>query len=209
MQIEKIVSIIRKSNIGNLIYKIKTNDNFLGVYGLKQRPLDVAFLESGTLNDIDSFGLARKQINLFRTFIPKDFVVLATPKSWIKSNSDSFYPINEYHLIDLDLYAYLLVAEGVRSGSIGIGSSEYSELFLLDGRQIDYTNSITSNIFQYSLTLAPNSNLISYIYKKNNSALFNEQCIDDFLIASKGVSFEDLKTSFNDLNIFSSIDKQI
>ena len=209
MQIEKIVSIIRKSNIGNLIYKIKTNDNFLGVYGLKQRHPDIAFLESGPLNDIDNFGLIKKQINLFRTFIPKDFVVLATPKSWIKSDSENFYPINEYHLIDLDLYAYLLVAEGVRSGAIGIASSEYSDLFFLDGRQIDYTNTITSNIFQYSLTLAPNSSLISYIYKKNNPALFNEQCIDDLLIASKGVSFEDLKTSFNDLNIFSSIDKQI
>ena len=209
MQIEKIVSIIRKSNIGNLIYKIKTNDNFLGVYGLKQRHPDITFLESGPLNDIDNFGLIKKQINLFRTFIPKDFVVLAMPKSWIKSDSENFYPINEYHLIDLDLYAYLLVAEGVRSGAIAIGSSEYSELFLLDGRQVDYTNSITSNIFQYSLTLSPNSSLLPYVYKKNNSALFNEQSIDDFLIASKGVSFEDLKTSFNDLNIFSSIDKQI
>lgn len=206
MEIEKIVSIIRKSNIGNLIYKIKTNDNFLGVYGLKQRPTDVVFLESGPLNDLDNFTLIKKQMNLFRTFIPKDFVVLATPKSWVKS-IDNFYPINEYHLIDVDLYAYLLVAEGVRSGVIRIGSSEYAELFFLDGRRIDYTNTITSNIFQYSVTLAPSSNLIPYIFKKNNSTLFHEQCVDDFLIAPKGASFEEIVTSFTNLNIFSSIDK--
>jgi hypothetical protein len=209
MNIEKIVSIIRKSDIGNIMYKIKPTGNFLGVYGLKSRPKDTEFLETGDLIDIDNATIVNKSYTLFRNFIPKDFAVISTPKFWIKTSEDNAYPINEYHLVDIDIYAYLLVLEGIKSENIPINTTNFNNLFYLDGRKIDYSSTVMSNIHKYSLILGDKSNITPYIYKKINTNLFSESCADDFLINSCGFNAKQIEVAFEQLNIFSNIKEQI
>jgi hypothetical protein len=209
MEIEKIVSLIRKSDIGNIMYKVKPAANFLGVYGLKTRPKDIEFLETGTLIDIDNVSTIKKSYNLFRTFIPKDFAVVNVPKYWTKTNDNTMYPINEYHLIDIDIYTYLLAAEGLRSKSIPLGSTPYVDLFYLDGREVDYTDSLLKNMYIYSLILSDKSNLIPYIYKKTNSSLFSELSAEDFLMTSHSFDASQLDSIFKEINIFSNIKNEI
>jgi hypothetical protein len=209
MQIEKIVSMIRKSDIGNVMYKVKPTNNFLGVYGLKTRPSDIQFLETGTVSDLDHGPTIKKSQSLFRTFVPKDFAVLTSPKFWVRSQDNKFYPVNEYHLIDIDLYAYLALAESVRLGQILVGSTAYTNLFLVDGRPIDYTRIILENINQYSLILSDESKLIPYIYKKNNQSFFGETYAEDFLIGSFGLDDIQLQVAFEELNIFFDIKNAI
>lgn len=209
MEIENLVSFIRKSNIGNLMYKAKPAGNFLGVYGLKARPKDIDFLETGPLEDIDNSAIIKKNYTLFRSFIPKDFAVISTTKYWIKTNQDTAFPINEYHLVDIDIYTYLLVAEAFRTDVLPLASTNFNHLYYFDGRFVDYTSLITQNIHRYSLILGEKSNLTPYIYKKENINLFSETSSDDFLINSSSFTVDQIKEIFNEINIFSDIKKEV
>lgn len=205
MEIEQVISIIRKSDIGNLMYKLKPSNNFLGVHGLKRRPDDITFLQSGQVTDIDDFSTIRKAQTLFRIFIPKDFVIISFPKHWVIANDGRGYPVSEYHLIDLDLYTYLVMAEALRLNLFTVGSTPFSSLFYKDGRQVDYTDLVLQNIHKYSFILGDHSNLIPYIYKKNSKDLFAELSAEDILVAPFGVDCSQLDLAFVELNIFSNI----
>jgi len=205
MSIDEVVSIIRKSDIGNLMYKLKPSNSFLGVFGLKRRPDDIHFLETGSITDIDDGSTVKKSQILFRAFIPKDFAVLSYPKYWVKSNDEKSYPVNEYHLVDIDLYTYLLTAEAVRSELLTVGSTSFSGLFYKDGCQVDYTDIILQNMHRYSFILGDHSHLIPYICKKNTKDLFGELSMEDFLVSSYGLDGNQLDSAFAELNIFSSI----
>jgi hypothetical protein len=209
MQIEEIVSMIRKSDIGNIMYKMKPNNNYLGVYGLKVRPTDIQFLETGPITDVDHAATIKKSQTLFRTYIPKDFVMLSSPKFWVKAQDNKAYAVNEYHLVDLDLYTYLLAAEAARMDLISPGSNNYSHLFFSDGRQTDYTKIILENIYKYSFILGDESKLIPYIYKKNNQTFFAEISADDVLIGPFGLDENQLELAFQELNIFFDIKNKI
>lgn len=205
MKIEEVVSIIRKSDIGNLIYKLKQTNNFLGVYGLKRRPDDINFLETGDIVDLDSSSTIKKAYILFRAFIPKDFVIVSCPKYWTIANENKAYAVNEYHLIDLDLYTYLIIAEALRLNLFSLDSTSFSSLFYKDGCQVDYTALILEHIHKYSFILGDHSNLIPYIYKKNSKDLFGELSAEDILVSSFGVNASEIDLAFLDLNIFSNI----
>lgn len=205
MEIEQVVSIIRKSDIGNLMYKLKPANNFFGVHGLKRRPDDITFLQSGQVTDIDDFSTIRKAQTLFRIFIPKDFVIISSPKHWVIANDERAYPVSEYHLIDLDLYTYLVMAEALRLNLFTVGSTSFSSLFYKDGCQVDYTDLILQNIHKYSFILGDHSNLIPYIYKKNSKDFFAELSVEDILVAPYGVDCRQLDLAFLELNIFSNI----
>lgn len=208
MTIAEIVGAIRKSDIGNIMYKVKPTGNFLGVYGLKHRPKDIEFLESGGLEDIDNADTIKKSYTLFRKTIPKDFAMLSMPKYWIKNN-DKSYPINQYYMLDIDIYTYLLVAEGIRSENLPINSTNFNNLFYYDGRFVDYTNILIENMPKYSFILGDKSNMLPYIYKKQTTALFSESCVEDFLINSCCYDDQQVISAFNEIKIFSSIKEEI
>lgn len=209
MQIEEIISMIRKSDIGSVMYKAKPMNNYLGVYGLKVRPTDVQFLDTGSVLDIDHGPTIKKSQQLFRSYIPKDFAFVSYPKFWVRAYDNKLYPVNEYHLIDIDLYAYLLAAEGIREGFIQPGSNNYSHLFFSDGRPVDYTKLILENIYKYSLILGDQSKLIPYIYKKNSQTLFGEISADDILVGPFGMDDNQLELAFKEISIFSDIKNEI
>jgi hypothetical protein len=204
MNIDKIISNIRSSNIGTIMYRVKPISTYMGTFGLKQRPPDADFLESGPVENLDHGPTIKKTYKFFRTIIPKDFAVTVHPSYWTKNLEEQLYPVNEYHLIDIDVYAYLVLAEGVRLNLIPSTSNDYAHLFYSDGRQIDYTEALVSNMNKYTFILKHESNLIPYVYQKKNPSTFAELGIDDFLVASSFVTHEDLASIFENLNIFSN-----
>jgi hypothetical protein len=205
MQIEKIIANIRKSNIGNVLYKAKSTGNFVGVFGLKQRPANDVFLETGSLDDLDFAPIIEQSYKRFRKSIPKDFALIVHPEAFANAGDETFVS-TQFHIIDLDLYAYLITMEAIKRDNLGIQSSAYSELFYLDGRLVDYSNLIRQNIYNYSFILTEYSALVSYIYKKRNAELFSEENVEDFLLNfSKYFKTSDVKKTFNSLEILSSI----
>ena len=205
MQIEKIIANIRKSNIGNLLYKAKPTGNFVGVFGLKRRPANDVFLETGKLDDIDFPPIIEQSYKRFRKSIPKDFALIVYPDAFAVTGSETFVS-TQFHIIDLDLYAYLITMEAIKRDNLGIQSSSYSELFYLDGRLVDYSALVRQNIFNYSFILTEYSALVSYIYKKRNAEFFAEQNVEDFLLNfSKYFKTTDIKKTFDSLEILSSI----
>lgn len=209
MEIDNLISNIRKSNIGNIMYKVKPMSSYLGVFGLKQRPDDAAFLETGTVENIDIQPVIRKSYKFFRTIIPKDFALTVYPKHWIKTADDTYSVLHEYHLVDIDVYTYLAVAEGISSGTIPNASHNYSHLFYYDGRFVDYTNLLNQYIPKFTFILANESKLIPYIWQKKDSTLFGELSADDFLVESSPVNSEKLNIIFKNLNIFTDSKKVI
>jgi hypothetical protein len=205
MQIEKIIANIRKSNIGNVLYKAKSTGNFVGVFGLKRRPTNDVFLETGSLDDLDFAPIIEQSYKRFRKSIPKDFALIVHPEAFANAGDETFVS-TQFHIIDLDLYAYLITMEAIKRDNLGIQSSAYSELFYLDGRLVDYSNLICQNIYNYSFILTEYSALVSYIYKKRNAELFSEENVEDFLLNfSKYFKTSDVKKTFNSLEILSSI----
>lgn len=205
MQIEKIIANIRKSNIGNVLYKAKSTGNFVGVFGLKQRPTNDVFLETGSLEDLDFAPIIEQSYKRFRKSIPKDFALIVYPDAFANVGDETFVS-TQFHIIDLDLYAYLITMEAIKRDNLGIQSSAYSELFYLDGRLVDYSNLICQHIYNYSFILTEYSALVSYIYKKRNAELFSEENVEDFLLNfSKYFKTSDVKKTFNSLEILSSI----
>jgi len=202
MNVDKIISNIRNSNIGDIMYKVKPVSTYIGTFGLKPRPSDVSFLESGSLDNIDHEATIKKAHKFFRSIIPKDFAVVVHPKYWLKNTDNSLFPINEYHLIDIDIYGYLILAEGIRLNLVPSTSNNYSHLFYLDGRSVDFTDLLISNMNKYTFVLNNQSKIIPYIWQKKNTSTFAELTIDDFLVGSPPVTYEDLNSIFENLNIF-------
>jgi len=205
MQIEKVIATIRKSNIGSVLYKAKPTGNFLGVFGVKERPLDDVFLETGDLMDLDLAPLVIQSYKRFRKSIPKDFALIAYPEAFTKIGDETFIS-NQFHMIDLDLYTYLITIEAINKTNVNIQSTNYGELFYLDGRLVDYSSLIQKNIFDYSFILNQHSVLVPYIYKKRDANFFTDQTVEDFLFNfKKSFSNLDIEASFNSLEILSNI----
>ena len=209
MQIEKVIPIIRRSNIGNVLYKARPTSNFLGVFGLKERPADNVFLETGDLTDLDLGPLINQLYKRFRRSIPKDFALIAYPESFTKIENETFVS-TQFHLVDLDLYTYLITIEAINKTNVNIQSTNYGDLFYLDGRLVDYSALIQKNIFNYSFILNEYSPLVPYIYKKRDEKFFTDQPVEDFLFNfKKSFSNFDLEASFNSLEILSNIGNHI
>lgn len=205
MQIEKIVTAIRKSNIGNVLYKARPSGNFLGVFGLKQRPPDQIFLETGDLEDIGFAPVINQAYKRFRKSIPKDFAIVAYPEAFQKVGTETFSH-NQFHIIDLDLYAYLITAQAINTDKLGVQSTNYSELFYLDGRLIDLSNVINKYIFNYSFILTEYSSLMPYIYKKKDAEFFADKNAEDILFNfQKNSKNFDIEANFESLQILSNI----
>lgn len=205
MQVEKVFATIRQSDIGQILYKTRPSGNFLGVFGLKKRPKDEDFLESGTLADIGPAPVVFQAYKRFRQSIPKDFVVIAIPESYYRNGSEVFIR-NQYQILDLDIYTYLVTVKAVIENKIPIESTEYNTLFYLDGRFIDYTNIINENINNCSFILGEYSSLIPYIYKKQSPQLFGDKDIEDVLFNFQMYSKNfDIEMNFESLQLLSSI----
>ena len=206
MQIEKLIASIRLSNIGKIMYKTRPSSNFLGVFGLKQRPPDTDFLESGSLEDIGIAPIVKEAYKRYRQSIPKDFAIVAIPEKYSKTGDKTFVH-SQYHMVDIDLYTYLLVVQAIHKDKIPIESTSYNNLFLLDGRFVDYTNLINQNLFNYSFILGEYSSLIPYIYKKRTPEFFTEENVEDSLFNYRKCFSEfDVNSNFESLQILSLID---
>jgi hypothetical protein len=212
MEIKTLFSNIRSSNIGNILYKVKSNSNFCGVFGLKIRPPDTEFLETGDAKYLDTYSVVKKSQNYFRKIIPKDYVVISLPTSYIL-NENGYTTYNQYQLIDVDIYAYLLVAKAISTNQIPAGSNPYTNLFYIDGRRVDYSDKLLKNIFSCSAYLSEESVLIPYMYKKLNSDIFLEANIEDFLSGSFSVCLDkenpNYINEFLSIDIFSNIEKSV
>jgi hypothetical protein len=169
------------------------------------------FMAKEALKDIPFVGPAQDGAQMegskdwSKAFMSKYHIPTAAYKTFTAKNlEEELYPLNEYHLIDIDIYAYLILAEGIRLNVIPSTSNDYAHLFYSDGRQIDYTEVLVSNMNKYTFVLKNESKLIPYIYQKKNPSTFAELGIDDFLVASSFVTHEDLGSIFENLNIFSN-----
>jgi hypothetical protein len=206
MQIEKIVAAIRKSDIGKVMYKARPAGNFLGVFGLKPRPPDTVFLETGTLEDIGLTPVVNQTYKRFRQSISKDFAILACPESYCQLPDDTFSTRVQYQLVDLDLYTYLITIQAITDNKLLVESTGYSKLFYLDGRFINYQTIINQNMFNYSFVFSEYSPLTPYIYRKRNAEFFAEENIEDVLISfKKSAEKFDLQTNFESLQLLSNI----
>jgi len=212
MEIKTLFSNIRSSNIGNILYKVKPNSNFCGVFGLKKRPSDAEFLETGDTNYLDTYTVVKKSQNYFRKIIPKDYVVISSPASHILDEK-GYTTYNQYQLIDVDIFAYLLVAKAIATNQVPPGTNPYTNLFYVDGRRVDYSSKLLENIFSCSAYLSENSVLIPYMYKKLNPDIFLEANIEDFLSGSFSVCSDkenpNYINEFLSIDIFSNIEKSV
>jgi hypothetical protein len=205
MRIEKVFAAIRQSDIGKVMYKAKPGGNFLGVFGLKRRPPDEEFLQTGTLADIGFAPVVNQSYKRFRQSIPKDFVVLAYPECFTKTGEKIFVH-NQFQMIDLDIYTYLVTIKAIVNDKIPIESTNYNNLFYSDGRFVDYTNILNENIYNCSFILGEGSSLVPYIYKKQSAHFFNDDTIEDTLANFKSCFPElDVQTNFESLQLLSSI----
>lgn len=205
MQIEKIVATIRASNIGNVLYKTRPAGNYLGVFGLKRRPPDENFLETGTLEDIGFAPVVNQAYKRFRKSIPKDFVIITYPEAFSRVDNQIFTH-NQFQLVDLDLYTYLITIQAITNDKLGIQSSNYSNLFYLDGRLVDYSKIIHQNMFNYSFILTEYSSLMPYIYKKKDAEFFADEPAENILFNfNKSSTNFDIEMNFDSLQILSNI----
>lgn len=206
MQIEKIVAAIRKTDIGKIMYRARPAGNFLGVFGLKPRPPDSIFLETGSLEDIGFAPVINQAFKRFRQSISKDFVILACPKSYCQLPDGTFSTRMQYQLVDLDLYTYLITIQAITDEKLLVESTAYSKLFYLDGRLVDYQSIINQNMFNYSFVFSEYSSLTPYIYRKKSPEFFAEENIEDILISfTKSAEKFDLQTNFESLQLLSNI----
>lgn len=205
MQIDKIVAAIRHADIGKVMYKARPSGNYLGVFGLKKRPSDEEFLQTGTLEDVGFAPVVNQAYKRFRLSIPKDFVILAYPESFHPHENGTVVR-NQYQMVDLDIYTYLVAMQAVTNDKLLIESSNYNSLFYMDGRLVDYTKLINENLFNYSFILTDYSPLIPYIYKKQSPQFFADDNVEDILFNVK-CNFEnlDIKMNFDSLQLLSNI----
>lgn len=205
MEIEKIVAGIRQSDIGKVMYKARPVSNFVGVFGLKPRPPDKDFLETGTLDDIGFGPVITQAHKRFRQCIPKDFAIVICPESFSKYENEVFIR-PQYQMIDIDLYTYLVTMQAIKSDNLGIESSNYNNLFYLDGRLVDFTEAIHKNMYSYSFILSEYSPLIPYIYRKRTPEFFTDENVEDALVNVKKYSKDfNVEMSFDSLQLLSSI----
>lgn len=205
MQIEKVVAAIRQSDIGKVMYKARPSSNFVGVFGLKPRPPDKDFLETGTLEDIGFGPVVTQAQKRFRLSIPKDFAIVIYPESFSK-HEDGLFIRPQYQMIDIDIYTYLVTIQAIKSDKLGIESSNYNNLFYLDGRLVDLTEIIHKNMYNYSFTLSEYSPLIPYIYRKRTPEFFSDENVEDVLVNVKKYSKDfNVEMSFDSLQLLSGI----
>jgi hypothetical protein len=206
MQIEKIVAIIRHSDIGKVMYKARPSGNFLGVFGVKPRPPDDIFLETGTLDDIGFAPVISQSYKRFRQSIPKDFVILACPESHCRLPDDTFSTKTQFQMIDLDIYTYLVAMEAVTNDKLLIESTGFNKLFYSDGRFVDYQSTIKQHMFNYSFIFSEYSPLTPYIYRKKSAEFFADENVEDILINFQKLSkSSNLEATFDSLQLLSNI----
>ena len=205
MQIEKVVAAIRQSDIGKVMYKARPSSNFVGVFGLKPRPPDKDFLETGTLEDIGFAPVISGAHKRFRQNIPKDFAIIIYPESFSR-HEDEVFVRPQFQMIDIDLYTYLATLQAIKSDKLGIESSNYNNLFYLDGRLVDYTEIIHKNMYNYSFVLSEYSSLIPYIYRKRTVDLFADENVEDtFQYVKKYSKDFNVEMGFDSLQLLSGI----
>lgn len=205
MQIEKVVAAIRQSDIGKVMYKARPSSNFVGVFGLKPRPSDKDFLETGTLDDIGFGPVVTGAHKRFRQSIPKDFAIIIYPESFYR-HEDEVFIRPQYQMVDIDLYTYLVTTQAIKSDKLGIESSNYNNLFYLDGRLVDFSEIIHKNMYNYSFILSEYSPLIPYIYRKRTPEFFTDENVEDVLINVKKYAKDfNVEMSFDSLQLLSGI----
>lgn len=207
MDIEKLIERVRQENLSNLLYGTRLVGNYIGIFGLKKRPDDATFKETGTLDDLDFKATVDGTAKLVRKSIPYDFCLIAYPNAFA-SLGDARYAIQyTYQIIDSDIYAYLMCVQAIKANKLKVMDSPYADIFYYDGRFVDLSEHILKVIHKYTFYLSEKSCLLPYIYARRTKGIYSEDNVEDLLFnLPKVVLAENINDIFSSMNLLSSID---
>lgn len=206
MDIEKLVQRIRQEKLSTLLYGTKLVGNYVGIFGLKTRPLDSVFAETGSLEDLDLKEMIDKNTKLVKKFIPDDFCVIGYPVAFAPAGDRRYAIQYAYQIIDSDIYAYLMCVQAVKANKLKVQDSTYADIFYFDGRFFDLSEFLLKEIHKYTFFLSERSSLIPYIYVRKTKGIYSGENVEDLLFnLPKFVLEEDINNIFSLMNLLSNI----
>jgi hypothetical protein len=206
MDIEKLIARIRQENLSSLLYGTRLVGNYIGIFGLKKRPDDIDFKETGTLEDLDIKASVDKTTKLIRKSIPGDFCVIAYPSNFAPLGDERYAIQYNYQIIDCDIYAYLMCAQAIKANKLKVVDSSYSDIFYFDGRFVDLSHYLLDHIHEHTFFLSERSCLIPYMYSRRTKGIYSGDNVEDLLFnLPKVVGAENIKDIFSLMTILSNI----
>lgn len=207
MDIEKLIERIRQENLSSLLYGTRLVGNYIGIFGLKKRPEDIIFKETGTLEDLDLKVNVDKTTKLIRKFIPGDFCVIAYPNGFAPLGDGRYAIQYTYQIIDCDIYAYLMCVQAIKANKLKVIDSPYSDIFYFDGRLVDLSEYLLKSIHNYTFFLSEKSCVTPYMYSRRTKGIYSEDNVEDLLFnLPKVVLAENIKDIFSSMTLLSNIE---
>lgn len=206
MDIEKLVQRVRQEKLSNLLYGTKLVGNYVGIFGLKTRPNNSVFAETGSLDDLDVKEIVDKSTKLVRKFIPEDFCVIGYPTAFSPAGGKRYAIQYSYQIIDADIYAYLMCVQAVKANKLKVQDTTYADIFYFDGRFIDLSEFLLKEIYKYTFFLSEKSSLFPYMYMRKTKGIYSGENVEDLLFSlPKFVVEEDIDIIFSAMNLLSNI----